>query len=138
MRRPFFHALVALVGLMALVGCTRRFTADLAFKPPSGWIYSAVPGGGEVWIKGAGSKEQIMAQATETPLPSHLPKREGHHDLWQAPGVLMVESIASAEIWEAVSTMWGAERYMAVYVRPISVTPDPNAEAAIRTLCLKR
>ena len=78
---------------------------------------------------GAGHRESASAVSA---------RLEGHHDLREHPAVLMVQTSNPGQIWEAVSTNWGSERYMAVYVRPINATPDPAAEAAIRTLCLKR
>lgn len=49
----------------------------------------------------------------------------------------MVDSSNQGQVWEGVSTNWGTQRYMAVYVRPVNAAPDPQAEAAIRSLCLK-
>lgn len=128
---------LALTGML-LVGCNRAFSNDLAFQAPPGWVYSAVPSGGEVWVKGSGTNEQIMAQQVSTPLPKWQPGWKkisicGGHD-----AVLMVDKSNKGQIWEGVSTNWGAQRYMAVYVRPVGVAPDPQAETAIRTLCQKR
>jgi hypothetical protein len=97
-----------------------------------------VPGGGEVWVKGAGSKESIMAQATETPLPQRQPGWKDITICGDHPAVLMLQTNNPDQIWEGVSTTWGSERYMAVYVRPVDAAPDPSAEAAIRSLCLKK
>lgn len=131
------RTLVTLCVLVVCVGCARKFTEDLAFQAPNGWVYSPVPGGGEVWVKGGGSHESIMAQATDTPLP---PREPGWKDITicgNHPAVLMFQN-NPGQIWEAVSATWGSERYMAVYVRPLNTPPDPNAEASIRTLCLKK
>lgn len=123
---------------MTCNGCAHRFTGDLAFQAPKSWVYSPVPGGGEVWVKGGGSNESIMAQATETPLPLRHPGWKNITICGNHPAVLMVQTNNPGQIWEGVSTTWGSERYMAVYVRPVNAPPDPNAEAAIRTLCLKQ
>jgi len=131
------RTLAALCALIACIGCGRRFTEDLAFQAPKGWIYSAVPGGGEVWVKSGGSNESIMAQATEIPLPQRQPGWKDITICGNHPAVLMVQTNNPGQIWEALSTTWGPERYMAVYVRPVNAAPDPNAEAAIRTLCVK-
>jgi hypothetical protein len=130
--------LTALCVLIICVGCAPRFTADLAFQAPKGWVYSAAPNGGEVWVKGGGSNESIMAQATDTPLPQRQPGWKDITICGSQPAVLMVQTNNPGQIWEAVSTTWGSERYMAVYVRPSDAAPDPNAETAIRTLCLKK
>lgn len=77
-----------------------------------------------------------MAQATESPLPHRQPGWKDITICGDHPAVLMVQT-NPGQIWEGVSTTWDSERYMAVYVRPVNAAPDPNAEAAIRTLCLK-
>ncbi|MBC5811446.1 MAG: hypothetical protein GIW95_11445 [Candidatus Eremiobacteraeota bacterium] len=38
---------------------------------------------------------------------------------------------------EMLFTTWGADRYLALYSRPHGVAPDPQAEAAIRSVCAK-
>lgn len=130
------RTLVTLCVLALCIGCARTFTQDLAFQAPSGWAHSAVPGGGEVWVKGDGSNESIMAQATETPLPQRQPGWKDITICGNHPAVLMVQN-NPAQIWEAVSSSWGSERYMPVYVRPVEAPADSNAEAAIQTLCLR-
>jgi hypothetical protein len=124
--------------LVICVGCGRRFTEDLAFQAPRGWVYAAVPNAGEVWVKPGESKESIMAQATDSPLPERQPEWKDITICGNHPAVLMIETNNPGQIWEGVSTNWGSERYMAVYVRPTGSPPDQNAEAAIRSLCLKK
>ena len=68
-----WRTLAAVCALVVCVGCARRHTENLAFEAPKGWVYSAVPRGGQVWVKGGGSNESIMAQATESPLPQCQP-----------------------------------------------------------------
>jgi hypothetical protein len=132
------RVLAMLCVAVVCVGCGRRFTEDLSFQPPKGWVYSAVPSGGEVWVKGGGSNESIMAQATDAPLPQRRPGWKDIVICGSHPAVLMLQTNNPGQVWEGVSTGWGSERYMAVYVRPVNVRPDPDAEAAIRTLCLKK
>lgn len=120
------------------VACNRSFTNDISFHAPAGWVYSVVPSGGEVWLKRSGSRESIMAQAVDNPLPAR--REPGWKDISICGGhhaVLMVQNQNQDQIWEGVSTNWGSRRYMAVYVRPNNVSPDLQAEAAIRSLCLK-
>ena len=137
--RKILGRIVATICVLAVcAGCGRTFTEDLAFRAPSGWVYAAVPNGGEVWVTGNGSNESIMAQATDTPLPRRRPGWKDITICRDHPAVLMVQTNNPGQIWEAVSTNWGSERYMAVYVRPVGASPDPNAEVAIRTLCLKK
>jgi hypothetical protein len=133
----FARVTAALCVLVVCIGCSRTFTEDLSFQAPKGWVYSPVPGGGDVWVKGGGSKESIMAQATATPFPHRQPGWKDITICGNHPAMLMVQTNNPGQIWEAVSTDWGSERYMAVYVRPVNAPPDPTAEAAIRTLCVK-
>lgn len=75
--------MAALCVLAVCVGCTRRFTEDLAFQAPSGWVYSPVLGGGEVWLKGGDSHgvwPPIMSSAGAAPLGGN--RRES----WMAAG----------------------------------------------------
>jgi len=117
---------------------SHRFTSDLAFQAPSDWTYGPSPGGGEMWVKGCASHESITALATETQPPQRQPGWKDIVICGVHPAVLMVAKSGQAWDVEGVGTTWGSERYIAVYVRPASVPPDPNAEAAIRSLCLKR
>ena len=129
--------IAALCVLIMCASCGRRLTDDLAFQAPQSWVYSAVPGGGEVWVKDGDLHGSIMTQVTENPLP---PRQPGWKDVTicgNHPAVLMFQN-NPGQICEAVSTTWASQRYMAVYVRPVHVPPDRNAEAAIRTLCLKK
>lgn len=36
---------------------------------------------------------------------------------------------------DAVETAWGSQRVLALYSYPKTATPDPSAEASLRTLC---
>lgn len=129
----------ALLALATLIGCNHEFTDNIAFQAPAGWVYSPAFGHGAAWAKGGGSRELIMAQSTDSPLPT------GRHPGWKDisicgnhPAVLMLQRNEPNELWEGVSTTWGRKRFMAIYVRPANVAPDPQAEAAIRSLCLKK
>jgi len=129
---------IAVGTVVVCAGCAPRFTHDLAFQAPKGWAYSAVPGGGEGWAKGAGSNESIMARVTDSPLRRRQPGWEDITICGNHPAVLMIQRNNPGQIWEAVSTNWRAERYMAVYIRPTDTSPDTSAEAAIRSLCLRK
>ncbi|HEY3676852.1 MAG TPA: hypothetical protein VGK84_12775 [Candidatus Tumulicola sp.] len=129
---------VALCLVIALVGCSHPFTGRVDFQAPHGWTHSNDPTAGETWIKPDGSNQSIMAQTANAPLPPREPGWKdiqicGHH-----PAVLMFQRNDSGQLWEGVSTNWNGHRYMVVYARPASTPADPAAEAAIRTICLKR
>jgi hypothetical protein len=119
-------------------GCSPAFTGRVDFHAPPGWIHSNDPTAGETWIKPDGSNQSIMAQTTNSALPPHEPGWKDITICGNHPAVLMFQKNDPGQLWEAVSTNWNSHRYMAVYVRPISASPDPAAETAIRTICLKR
>jgi hypothetical protein len=122
----------------ACAGCAHAFTGRVDFQAPKGWVQSNDPTAGETWIKPDGSNQSIMAQTTKAPLP---PRQPGWKDIkicGNHPAVLMTQTNNPGQIWEGVSTSWNSLRYMAVYVRPVSASPDPAAEKAIRNICLKR
>lgn len=134
-------ALATLCLLALCNGCGRRVSSDLAFQAPKGWVHVTLPGSAENWLKAGAPHEWIMAQVTESPLP-HRPDYRAITICGDHPATLIIQRNVQTnnpdQIWEGVSTNWGTERYMVVYVRPSNVPADPNAEAAIRTLCLKR
>lgn len=124
--------------MIALVGCS-RFDADLDFRPPPGWIHIPLATAGDVWVKGGGSHEKIMTKTSDTPLPRSRGQYRENIKICKGHPAVFIEVANYNELWEGVSTTWGTERHMAVYTRPISsLIPDPQAEAAIRTLCPKK
>jgi hypothetical protein len=94
--------IAALCVLITCASCGRKLTDDLAFQAPQGWVYSAVPGGGEVWVKNGALHEFIMTQMTKNPLP---PRQPGWKDLTicgNHPAVLMFQN-NPGQTWEAVT-----------------------------------
>ena len=91
-----------------------------------------------MWLKGGGSNESIKAQATDSQLPQRQPDWKDITICGSHPAMLMIQTNNPGQIWEGVSTNWGSERYMAVYVRPVGTAPDPDAETAIRTLRIRK
>jgi hypothetical protein len=119
-------------------GCAHPFAGRVDFEAPKGWIHSTDPTAGETWIKPGASKESIMAQTTNGPVPPSLPGSKDITICGNHPAVFLTQEHDPGQLWEAVSTNWNSHRYMAVYVRPVSTAPDPAAESAIRRICLKR
>jgi hypothetical protein len=128
----------ALFFAVVCASCAHAFTGRVDFQAPKGWVHSNDPTAGETWIKPDGSNQSIMAQTTKAPLP---PRQPGWKDIkicGNHPAILMTQTNNPEHIWEGISTSWNSLRYMAVYVRPVSASPDPAAEKAIRDICLKR
>jgi hypothetical protein len=119
-------------------GCAHAFSGRVDFAAPKGWVHSDDPTAGETWIKPGGSNQSIMAQTTKAPLPPRQPDWKDIKICGNHPAILMTQPNNPDQIWEGVSTSWNSLRYMAVYVRPVSASPDPEAEKAIRSICLKR
>jgi hypothetical protein len=135
MHRRAFLILLAVAGL---VGCSRTFTSEIAFQAPAGWVYAPVLGHGAIWARGRGSREMIMAQTADTPLPLRRGRDWKDISICGDHAAILMSQRNNDEMWEGVSTSWGSKRYMAIYVRPMKVPRDPQAEVAIRSLCLKK
>jgi hypothetical protein len=130
-------ALIAAAALAMMLGGCSHFDTDLDFRAPRGWIHLPVATLGDVWIKGGGSHEKIMTKSADFPLSVGSGEAVESITICHGHPAKLILSLLPTEVWEAVSTKWGAKRYMAVYTRPIMGDPDPQAEAAIRTLCLR-
>jgi hypothetical protein len=128
----------ALFFALVCAGCAHSFAGRVDFQAPEGWVHSGVPNSGDVWVKPDGSHQSIMAQTTSSALPPRQPDWKDIKICGNHPAVLMIQTNNPGQIWEGISTSWNSLRYMAVYVRPVSTSPDPAAEKAIRTICLKR
>ncbi len=118
-------------------GCRGASSGRVDFHAPPGWVHSADPTAGDTWIKPDSSNQSIMAQTTGSQLPPHQPGWRAITICGNHPAMLLTQKHDPGVLWEAVSTNWKSHRYMAVYSRPISTAPDPAAETAIRTICLK-
>jgi hypothetical protein len=133
----WWWVVLVMYATLCLAACSPAFSGRVGFTAPQGWIHSNDPTAGETWIDPDGSHQTIMAQTTNSPLPPHEPGWKDIKICGNHPAVLMFQKQESGDLWEAISTTYFGHRYMAVYTRPAGMPPDPRAEAALRTICLK-
>jgi len=131
--------------LIVLSGCARQ---DIDFKPPPGWTSTPNIMGNQMFIKpgSTSSTEFIMMMRVPMPQPS---SRKSADDRSEAiticgghPATLMQTRVAAKnggdkkdQLMEAVSTKWDSDSVTAIYSRPVGTPADPEAEAAIKSLC---
>jgi hypothetical protein len=152
---------VVLACATALAGCGPSPTQSLVFKAPDGWTSTPSLFGFQVWLKDpkGGSKESIfLVKVTEKPgTDKKLAMTSSLSDLnYKGAKVKTAAEITicgnqkanylessgtnkagdQSDI-EIITTSYGSDRYVAVYARPTSVSADPQAEAAIHSLCQK-
>jgi len=150
------RALLSLALLCLAAGCSFKSPAeDLDFKPPAGWNATPSMFGFQMWVKPNKNGEIVM-------LLNKKGKMKQDFDVKTIPGTANAEVSANKEIricsnqpaklmimtgttngkpatTELVLTTYeGDNNYMSMYSRPKSANPDPQAEAAIRMLCLKK
>lgn len=152
------RSLAALVfASLVLAGCGSA-TDGLAFKPPPGWTaFPSALGFGHMamWFrKGADNKHDemvmlIRGQDTTTMNLKTLPQTGvGNIKAQKSSSITIcggqraqyLTAIGSGrngedQTMEMVSTPVGDQSYLAMYIRPQSDKADPDAEAAIRSLC---
>jgi hypothetical protein len=110
---------------------------SLAFQAPAGWIHVLGPNNSDNWMHPP-YKDFIMARelpALATPADRKDEKPIqicGGHVAYTGSGAFNRD-----EMGEWVDVEWRGKRYMAVYVRPNRYAPNREAEAAIRTLCMR-
>jgi hypothetical protein len=151
-------------GVFALVGLPIAFLAgcsspadDLAFQPPSGWR-STPPmfGRMQMWMNGTSGQrdlEILMLVKGTTDSMSRIPVEPGNLREFKRDAVTLCngqrgqyftgvgESRNSQshrqERVEGISARVNGSDYMAFYIRPLDHAADPQAEAAIHSLCAK-
>jgi len=150
------RALLSLAVLCVATGCSFKSPADdLDFKAPAGW--NGTPGimGFQMWMKPNKDGEMVM-------LINRKGKMKQDFDVRTIPGTTSAEVSENKEIricgnqpaklmimsvttngktatTELILTTYADDNnYMAMYSRPKTAKPDPEAESAIRMLCLKK
>jgi hypothetical protein len=150
-------AIVALCVGAVLAACA-SITSNIAFQPPVGWTGTpAMFGHFQMWMKSGRQKDttQILMLIKGNPQNTHadfnaLPPQYGgtdvkvlHRGSIKMCGTQPAEQFVAqgtdkngkrAQI-EMTSTLIGQDRYIAMYIRPLAVTADQQAETAIRSLC---
>jgi len=147
----------AAAACMVLAGCG-SVTSDINFQAPtSGWFASPpILGRTQVWIKrgdkaqtgslvflmrGAGTTTKIFQDTPGAENDARLSKDEnvkicGNEPAEHVVGYGKTNGGTESSFEGYIATVHG-ERYVAVYVHPRKLPADPEAEAAIRSLCPK-
>jgi hypothetical protein len=148
----------------ALAGCGSA-TDNLNFKVPQGYETKLNLFGNAMWIKGTDKNAQILwlmklpVKVDDSKLyqnfdPSSLPsggvknatisQREkiticGDHPAFfmKATGHSTQNNQNIDENIEMLMTAWNGSTYLTMYMYPQGRAPEPDAEAAIRSVCLK-
>ena len=157
---------IAVLCVTALSGCA-SVTSDINFQPPgAGWSGSpSILGRAQFWIKtaqggntsksivllirGVSSTKEVFSnpglgtngrveefKQEHTTICGSQPADHivatGKYSSTGGSGSAQTEGA-----FEAFMTAVHGENYVAVYIRPRDLAPDPQAEAAIRSLCAK-
>jgi hypothetical protein len=150
-------SIVALCIAGVLAGCG-SVTQGIAFQPPAGWTGTpAMFGRFQMWMKSGQNKDSneilmlIKGDASSmhgdlTNLPpqysSNL-KVVKHGNTRLCGGSQPAEQVVGEgtdkngkrSAVEMMSSVIGTQRYIAMYVHPFGMAPDPQAESAIHSLC---
>ncbi len=146
---------VCIIGLFS--GCG-SVTQGIAFQPPAGWTGTpAMFGRFQMWMKSGQDKNStqilmlVKGDASNmrgdlTNLPPQYSSdlkfvKRGTTQL--CGGTQTAEQLAAEGTGrngrrsqvDMISDVIGTQRYIAMYIRPISMAPDPQAESAIHSLC---
>lgn len=157
MNARFRLPIVALCIAGVLAGCG-SVTSGLTFQPPAGWTGTpAMFGRLQMWIKGSDKKDEspqmlmlVKGDAKDTHSDfSAIPSQYGKdmkvlkHGKTTLCGTQAAEEFAAQgsdkdgkrEQIEMTTTVIGNDRYFAMYIRPVALAADPQAENAIHSLC---
>lgn len=157
MNARFRMSIVALCIAGVFAGCG-SVTQGIAFQPPAGWTGTpAMFGRFQIWMKSGQSKDSNQILMLIKGDPRHM-----HGDLTNLPpqyssnlkvvksgttrlcgGTQQAQELVGEgtdkngkrSAVEMTSDVIGADRYIAMYIHPLGVRPDPAAESAIHSLC---
>lgn len=156
MNARFRLPIVALCIAGALAACG-SVTQGIAFQAPSGWTATpAMFGRFQMWIKSGQDKQltqMVMlvkgdAASTHADFTNLPPQYSKNVKVMQHGNVTLcgsqqaeqyvaqgTDSNGKRSQIEMLSSVVGKDRYIAMYLRPATMTPDASAEAAIHSLC---
>lgn len=157
MNARFRLPIVALCVAFVLAGCG-SVTQGITFAPPAGWTGTpAMFGRFQMWMKNGKQKDSTQllmlvkgdAKNTHgdlTNLPPQYSKdlkviKQGKTSMCGGaqPGEQLVaqgtDQNGKRSQVEMTSTVIGNDRYIAMYIRPVDMHPDPQAESALNALC---
>jgi len=154
--------LVFVLSCAAVTACGKNPTDDLNFKAPQGWTSLPSVMGFKVWMKNQKNDNQVLFLVdlpgkANVKLDSDISKEIGNSG-YSGGNIGVVEKRSQikicgdhdAEFMEAradkngqrmvteiVMTKWKSDLYISFYSRTANGPSDPQAEAAIRSLCAK-
>lgn len=157
MNTRFRLPIVALCIASALAGCG-SVAQGTTFQPPAGWTGTpAMFGRFQMWMKSGkekdttqllmlvkGDSSKVKADLNDLPpqYSSNL-KVLKHGETKLCAGSQPAQELVAegtdkqgkTSQVEMTSTVIGSDRYIAMYIRPLAMRPDPDAETAIHALC---
>jgi hypothetical protein len=150
---PLFFACAALAGCGSV-------TSGLDFKAPAGWMSTpSIMGRFQMWFKqGAGKNNQqtqmiflVRGQTANTFDFKQIPQAGTSISNQKSSSIKIcgnqraqyITAVGTGnkggdESVEMVSAPVGGQSYLAMYIRPQAIKPDPEAETAIRSLCVAK
>lgn len=151
MRKILFAAVVA---SFVLAGCG-SVTQGLDFKAPAGWTATpSILGRMQVWVKKAADNKRdqmvFLVRGETTTMDLRTVPGAGFGTIQSQKqstiticGNRRAQYLAAtasgrsgdAQAVEMIAAAVGNQNYLAMYARPNSTPADPEAEAAIRSLC---
>ena len=159
MNMRVFMKLAAVSIAAVLAGCASP-AQDTAFAPPIGWKATpAMFGRLQMWMTGSDAKDRQVLMIvrgdksmTAADLNRSSPLGNGMHDVkrdtiticgtqraehFTGRGQGGTGSSRVEQQVEGVTTAIGDAKYSVLYIRPASIRPDAQAEAALRSICPK-
>jgi hypothetical protein len=155
--------MIKLVRSFAAVACMTVLAAgcgspgsDTTFKPPVGWNSTpGVFGRFQMWITGSAQADRQVVILVRGDQNTRIEDTQafgtrGVHDVrhravklcgsqaadsFTARGESVNGSNRVPERVEGVTTRIGSSKYIALYIHPIAIKPDPQAQAALLSLC---
>ncbi|HET9391969.1 MAG TPA: hypothetical protein VFO29_00410 [Candidatus Rubrimentiphilum sp.] len=138
----------------ALAGCG-SVTSGIDFKAPAGWTTFSLMGRFQMWMKPGPEKDKaqmvflIRGQTADTMDFKQIPQAGssirnqkmsaikicGNQRAQYVTAVGTSSNGGGDEALEMISAPVGDQSFLAMYIRPQSMKPDPAAETAIRSLC---
>jgi hypothetical protein len=141
------------------VGCGSP-GSDTTFRPPTGWNSTpGVFGRFQMWITGSAQADRQVVilvrgdQNTRIDDPQMFGTTRGVHDVrhravklcgsqpadsFTGRGESVNGSNRVPESVEGVTTTIGSSKYIALYIHPMAMKPDAQAQTALRSLCPRK
>ncbi len=156
MKKRLLSTLVVLCVSAVFAGCSSP-AQDTAFQPPAGWKSTpGLFGRMQMWMNGSTENDRqilmIVRGGEGTNSSNFTRATSGMHDVKRDTIVLCGSQRAEhftgkgeggngarrvPQQIEGMVTTIGGSKYFALYIRPVSMRPDEQAETALHSLCPK-